>query len=71
MKVKEMTVEKEGFRLLKIGNYYTVVQITKGESVTIVHNARVPQSLLKKVYDAGPQYQKLIEAPTGYKAPWQ
>lgn len=63
--------EQKGFKLLKTGNFFTVVQISKGETVTIVHNAKVPQSTLKKVYDAGQQYQKMIQAPAGYKAPWQ
>lgn len=63
--------EYTGFKLLKTGNFYTVVQINQGRSVTIVHNAKVPQSLLKEVYDAGQQYSKMIQAPKGYKAPWQ
>ena len=73
MKEEKEVVEKEqnGFVLLKKGNFYTVVQITASRSVTIVHNSKVPQSVLKEVYDAGPQYQKMIEPPKGYKAPWQ
>ncbi len=59
------------FKLLRTGNFYTIVQITKTQAVTIDHSAKVPQSTLKQVYDAGSQYQKLIQAPTGYKAPWQ
>lgn len=70
MEEKETKVEKD-FKLLKVGNFQSVVQITEGESVVLAHNAKVPQALLKRVYDAGPQYQKWIEAPKGYKAPWQ
>jgi len=64
-------IEQTGFKLLKTGNFFTVVQINKGRAVTIMHNADVPQSRLKEVYDAGQHYQKLIQAPKGYKAPWQ
>jgi hypothetical protein len=59
------------FRLVKTGPYTSYVAITKNEVVVIEHSADVSQETLQKVYDAGPQYKKIIEAPAGYKAPWQ
>lgn len=68
---KEDKKETNGFKLLRVGNFQSVVQITAGKALQIDHSAKVSQALLKEIYDAGPQYQKWVEAPKGYKAPWQ
>lgn len=64
-------VDVKGFKLIVDKNSYVTIQVTTKRNVILRLNGTPEQSLLKEVYDWSPKAQKWIQAPKGYKAPWQ
>lgn len=69
--LKTETDEIKGFKLKVHKNAYMTVSITATKAVIIDFRVENEQSVLKAVYDKSPKFQKYIQAPRGYKAPWQ
>lgn len=45
--------------------------VTAKKTIILIAGTENSQADLKEVYDAGRHFQKWVEAPAGYKAPWQ